>query len=182
MHAGAGRADTRSMRSSATETSPRLGPAGSWAIDPEASTVGFRVRHFHFATVEGRFGEFSGELGPWGAAGTVDVASIDTGNAIRDGRLRSPDLFDAARFPEIAFETRGQLAPRLAGRLTIRDVTNPVTLEVTQTPEPDALRISARASISRRAFGLDWDALREAGRLVVGDRVELLLDLVARPA
>jgi hypothetical protein len=61
-------------------------------------------------------------------------------------------------------------------------VTRPVTLQLAQAPGPDALRLAARASISRRAFGLDWAGLRDAGRLIVGDRVELLLDLVARPA
>ena len=170
------------MSSSSPEALSHPTPRERWAIDAGASTVGFRVRHFRFTTVEGRFREFSGEVGPWGATGRVEVASVDTGSAIRDERLRSSEFFDAAGFPSIVFDARGPLAPRLAGRLTIRDITRPLTLELVQADEPDALRLTARATISRKSYGLDWAGLREAGRLVVSDRVELLLDVVARPA
>ena len=153
-------------------------PDGEWIIDPGASSVGFRVRHFGFATVEGRFRSFEGLIRAGGGRGSVEVASIDTGNRLRDARLRSPEFFDAEAFPRITFATTG---PGLAGPLTIGDVSRRVAFEVEAlSVGEDALELRASATISRRSFGLDWGGLREAGRLVVSDRVTLVLDRRAR--
>ena len=145
-------------------------------IDAAASSVAFRVRHFGFSTVEGRFREVEGSFGAGGIVGSVEVASIDSGNEVRDGRLVGPEFFDAARFPVIGFRAAGPVRPAVTGWLTIRDVTRPVAFDV--RVEGSVLQATAR--ISRRAFGLDWAGLREAGRLVVSDRVDLLLDLRLR--
>ena len=153
----------------------------AWKIDADESEATFEVRHFRFATVEGRFGVVTGEVGAWGAAGGVEVVSVDSGSDIRDARLRT-EFFDAERFPRITFETGEPLGPTVTGRLTIRDVTRPVAFTVASAADDDTLRITARATISRKAFGLDWAALREAGRLIVSDKVRLRLELVARPA
>ena len=158
-------------------------PPGRWTVDPDASSAGFRVRHLGFATVEGRFADLVGTVDDRHADGTVAVASIDTGNGVRDERLRSPEFFDAQRFPRIAFESDAPGGAVVAGRLTIGDVTGPVTFEVEPAgDDPGAPRLRARAVLSRRAFGLDWAGLREAGRLITSDRVELLLDLALVPA
>ena len=169
------------MQTSAIASGSALLPSGAWAIDAGASTIGFEVRHFRFATVEGYFRRFAADLGAWGAAGSVDVASVDTGSDIRDGRLRS-EFFDADHFPRITFETDGPLGPTTSGRLTIRGVARPLTFRVERVDEGEAVRLVARAKISRKAYGLDWAALREAGRLVVSDRVAIHIELVARPA
>jgi polyisoprenoid-binding protein YceI len=155
---------------------------GVWTIDPPVSAVAFRVRHFGFATVEGTFSRFTGTLTTSGASGSVDVASVDTGNAIRDERLRH-EFFDVERFPQIIFEAAGPLSPVVNGLLTIRDVTRPLVLEVADRGDrADGRALRARGTVSRAAFGLDWLALREAGRLIVSDRVQVALDLVAVPA
>ena len=163
-------------------SAPALLPSGAWAIEREASTVGFRVRHLGFATVEGRFEAFDAVIDDAGAAGTVDVASVDTGQPIRDARLRSAEFFDAERFPQMTFRTGTPLAPTLDGDLTIRDVTRPIRFDLALTRAGErAVRLLATARISRRSFGLEWAALVDAGRLIVSDRVDITLDLVLVP-
>ena len=161
--------------------SPAPVRAALWRIDPTRSRVAFAVRHLGIATVRGRFASFSGqiELGEDGydAAGSVDVASIETGNAIRDGRLRT-EFFDVESFPAMTFTGRG-VGDVVDGRLTIRGVTRRVTLDATVTERDGELHVQARGDLSRAEFGLDWEALRDAGRLLVSDRVRLTVDLVA---
>jgi polyisoprenoid-binding protein YceI len=174
-------ADSNPMQNGSAKTLRALPDLRAWKIDASESAAGFEVRHFRFATVAGRFGALTGDLGPWGAAGSVEVASVDSGSDIRDARLRA-EFFDAERFPRISFETDEPLGPTVTGRLTIRDVTRPIAFTVASADDGDALRLTAHATISRKAFGLDWAALRDAGRLIVSDRVRLRLELVARPA
>lgn len=156
----------------------------SWTIDHDASSVGFRVRHFGVATVAGTFSEFDGRLDGSGIVGTVAPASVSSGNAIRDRRLASREFFDAERFPSITFSsTATELTGIVSGELTIRDVTQPVTLKVSTTPiGGEAVSVRARGRISRAAFDLQWSALVDAGRLVVSDHVDVVLDLVLVPA
>ena len=161
-------------------TPPLLSPA-LWLVDPACSTVGFRVRHFGVATVSGRFTSFAGCLDGDAISGTVEAASVDTGQDLRDERLRL-ELFDTDAFPEIRFSARGPLESPFRGKLTIRGVTQPVTFALaTESFADGTIRVRAHAKISRKAFGLHWAALVEAGRLVVSDRVDLELDLVLRP-
>jgi polyisoprenoid-binding protein YceI len=160
---------------------PTLLQPGTWQADPARSAVGFRVRHFGVATVRGRFGEFAAEVVASGDAlrvdGRVDVASVTTGHEIRDRRLRD-EFFDAARYPSIALT--GQIhGHRLAGALTIRDATCPIAFDVTVAAAGDAaVRVRAHGKIRRSGFGLEWEALRDAGRLLVADEVGFALDLV----
>lgn len=146
-------------------------------LDPAQSTIGFDIRHMGVATVRGEFTSFSGGLEPGGARLVVDVASVDTGDAIRDRRLRA-EFFDAEQFPAIEFRTDG-LGAATRGELTIRGVTRPVDLHVVSEPlGDDRVRIRAEGRIRRSDFGLDWDALRKAGRLIVADHVRLRADVV----
>jgi polyisoprenoid-binding protein YceI len=164
--------------------------AGQWRIDPRRSTVAFSVRHLGVHTIHGRFSSFGGELcsGDDGvqAQARVDVASVDTGNATRDARLRS-EFFDAERFPAMSFtvvdsEHDPNGAVLLTGELTIREVRRLITLAaVPSSSDEGALHLHVDGELSRSVFGLEWDALREAGRRLVADRVRLRFDLVLRP-
>jgi polyisoprenoid-binding protein YceI len=168
----------------------------SWQIDPAHSSVEFAVRHLMISTVRGRFGQVSGaiSLDETDASAlnvhiTIPVASIDTRQEQRDGHLRSPDFFDADRYPEIHFIGR-QLTgdPRdtfqLLGDLTIRGVTREVTLDVTSEgkgPNPfgpgERAGYSATGKLDRRDFGLTYNTALETGGVAVGHEVKISIDL-----
>jgi polyisoprenoid-binding protein YceI len=146
-------------------------------LDTSQSTIGFHIRHMGVATVHGEFTSFSGSVEPDGGRLVVDAASVDTGDSIRDRRLRE-EFFDAGSFPTIEFRTDG-IADTMRGELTICGVTRPVDLHVVAEPlADDRVRIRAEGRIRRSDFGLDWDALRKAGRLIVADHVRLHADVV----
>jgi polyisoprenoid-binding protein YceI len=163
-------------------------PPGQWTVDRHRSTLAFAVRHLRLARVRGRFVLFAGRIDTGSAlniSGTVDVASIDTGDAVRDAHLRGTSFFDAAAFPRIEYCAQQVLADaegwRIPGWLTIRDVSGPLLLRATSvTPDDDGMRIAARGELSRRAFGLEWPGLIEAGRLAVSDHVAIELDVFVR--
>lgn len=122
-----------------TASSSTTIPAGSWAVDPAHSNVGFAVKHMGLATVRGVFTEYDGlieigeDLSTAKAYGTVNVESLDTNQPERDEHLRSPDFFDAGLYPELHFESTAITALdeqtfRLTGRLTIHGVTNEIVL------------------------------------------------------
>lgn len=168
---------------------PALVPTGAWRVDPARSTVGFRVRHLRLATVGGRFREFSCGIDhePGGnvhARGSVEVGSIDTGDAIRDEHLRARQFLDAQRWPQIRLDSHS-IEPAnggfaVSGTLTIKGVERPIELVATAEPlDSAAVRLRAEGTIRRRDFGLDWPGLLDAGRIIVGDRIEVELDIVA---
>jgi polyisoprenoid-binding protein YceI len=141
-------------------------------LDRTQSTIGFDIRHMGVATVHGEFTSFSGGIEPDGARLMVDVTSVETGDPIRDRRLRT-EFFAADQFPAIEFHTDG-IAGTIHGELTIRGVTRPITLKAHSEPLDDRrVRLHAEGRIRRSDFGLDWDALRKAGRLIVADHVRL---------
>jgi polyisoprenoid-binding protein YceI len=170
---------------------------GSWNIDPAHSGVHFSVRHMVFSKVRGRFGAFSGTLqgdeGDLASArvtAEIDAASIDTGTPDRDNHLRSADFFDVERFPKLRFgskriESLGGDRYRLVGDLTIRDVTREVALEVESAgvaKDPwgnTRVAFSARASLDRREFGLVWNQVLEAGGVLVGEKVDVEIEVQA---
>jgi len=163
-------------------------------IDPAHSSIGFAVKHMMVTTVRGRFGEFSGHVElPDGEATnaqaefTIQAASIDTGVGPRDEHLRSADFFDAANHPELRYvssriEALGGDRYRADGELTIRGVTNPVSLEIElgdRIRDPwgnDRVGISARGKLSRKQWGLNWNQALEAGGMLVSDEVKLEID------
>lgn len=155
---------------------------GLWREDRTRSAVGFRVRHFGVAAVTGQFESFTCLVlagdGALRVEGHVDVASIQTGNAIRDRRLRS-EFFDSDLHPAISLLANADSAGRrLCGELRIRSVSRPVELSLTSDADRNGgLRLRARGTIRRSDFGLEWQALRDAGRLLVADEVRLLAEV-----
>jgi polyisoprenoid-binding protein YceI len=173
-------------------TPETLVPPGTWVVDCERSTIGFAVRHVKITKVRGRFRNVEGVIRCDGSdvvsiTGSIDVASIDTGDARRDARLRAADFFNVERHPTIGVEAGS--SPMSAGEgltvcgtMTIGGVQRPLELHVEGPATPvngdGELRIRARGAVSRRAFGLDWDSAFAAGGLLIDDRVVLLLDVV----
>ena len=169
----------------------------TWKVDPAHSLVEFAVRHMMFATVKGRFSGVDGvikgdpsDLTKASFEATIDVNTIDTREAQRDAHLRSADFFDAEKFPTIKFRSTsvtrtGDNTYKVTGDLTIRDVTKPITLDVEftgQGKDPwgnQRIGLSAKGSINRKDFGLTWNAPLEAGGFLVGDKVDISIEVEA---
>lgn len=167
----------------------------SWEIDPSHSDATFSVRHAMIATVRGQFKVLSGtleidEAHPENAKveAQVDTASIDTRDENRDNHLRSADFFDAATYPLITFkssavESTGGENYRVRGILDLHGVQKEVTFEAEysgQGKDPfgnTRAGLSARATINRKDFGLNWNAALEAGGVLVSEHVKIEIDL-----
>jgi polyisoprenoid-binding protein YceI len=171
-------------------------PAGTWAVDPAHSNVGFAVKHMGIATVRGVFTEFGGlieigeDLATAKAYGTVNVDSLDTGQPQRDEHLRSPDFFDAGEYPELRFESTAITALdertfRITGRLTIRGVTNDTVLHAdVQGTDVDPwgnerVGLEVTGQLSRTDYGMRFNQTLGSGNMLVGDTVSLALDISA---
>ena len=166
-----------------------------WEIDKTHSEVQFKVKHLVISTVTGSFKKFSGSVeteneNDFDNASVefrIDVDSIDTNQADRDAHLKSMDFFSAEEYPTIAFN--GQLKKidksfyELTGSLTIRETSKKVELSVEfgGTVKDPWGNIKAgfelTGKINRKDFGLNWNALTEAGGVVVGDEVKLHLNI-----
>ncbi|WP_342379175.1 YceI family protein [Myxococcus stipitatus] len=169
----------------------------TWQLDAAHTTVGFMVRHMVVAKVHGRFTRFEGKVVVPGDDLTqgsvevkIDASSIDTGVEQRDNHLRSADFFDVGAFPKLIFRSKrvqdaGKGRYRVVGDLTIRDVTREVVLEAEllgKVKDPwgnDRLAFQASTGIERKDFGLSWNQALEAGGLLVGERVDISLDVQA---
>lgn len=167
-----------------------------WVIDQRHSYVGFTIKHMMFATIRGTFQAYSGQidlklndLARSTFSGTIEVASIDTRVAARDDHLRSEAFFDVARFPTITYqsgkiETLSENRFRVYGALTIHGITREICMEGTYAggpyKDPDGIMrtgFSASGELSREDFGLHWNLPLEGGGVLVGDRVQLQLDI-----
>ncbi len=169
----------------------------TWNIDIAHSGVHFSVRHMVIAKVRGKFTTFRGQVETQGddltaahVTAEIDASSIDTGVGDRDTHLRSADFLDTERFPKLTFEStgiddEGDGHYRVAGKLTIRDVTREVTLDVEHggvANDPWGNRRSAftaRTSLDRDAFGLKWNQALEAGGVLVGNRIDIEIEVEA---
>ena len=168
----------------------------SFQLDLSHSEIQFRVRHMMVSWVRGSFEKFSGmvELDEENPANTVidiqiEAASINTRQADRDAHLRSPDFLDAANYPYIKYdgqrvEVTGKNTAKLHGNLTIRDVTKPVTLDVTfqgKVANPFAPAVNygftAETTIDRKEWGLTWNGAIEAGGVLVGEEVHIAIEV-----
>jgi polyisoprenoid-binding protein YceI len=167
-----------------------------WAIDPAHSQITFSVKHMGISTVRGSFDTISGTIDEndgtiSGADVAIDVASLSTGSSQRDDHLRSADFFDVATYPTASFrllntERTGETL-KAHGELTLRGVTKPVALtgEI-GGPAKDPwgnTKVSATLAtkISRKEWGLTWNAALEAGGVLVSDDVKLELEVQAAP-
>ena len=168
--------------------------SGSWSVDPAHSTIQFRVRHMVIETVTGRFRDFAGAIvtGPEPTiSGSIRVASLDTLHEERDAHLRSRDFFDVESHPEIDFQARGlrfngdDVSFALAGELTIKGVTCPINLDgefqgaALDLDGCQRIALALRGQLDRSDYGLVWNRLLETGNFLVGDTVELVLDVAA---
>ncbi len=169
--------------------------AGTWAIDPVHSEVGFSVRHMMVSKVRGKFTKFDGEvvtgenLFDSSVNAEIDLASIDTGSEQRDNHLRSPDFFDTDTHPQMTYRSTGLRADGsdwvLEGELTLKGITRsvPLKLEVNGFgPDPyggTRAGFTATGQINRADFGVTWNAAIEGGGVVVADKVELHLEIEA---
>ena len=177
-------------------TTPVLAHAATWQIDPAHATIEFKVRHLMVSSVKGVFTKIAGtveaddaDLTKAVVNVTIDTASLNTNIAKRDEHLRSPDFFDVAKYPTMTFVSKrvvveGGKVGKVIGDLTIRGTTREVTLDVADfTPaikDPWGKQrrgATATTTISRKDFGLTWNALLEGGGVAVGDEVKISLDV-----
>jgi polyisoprenoid-binding protein YceI len=167
-----------------------------WDFDRSHSSINFHVRHLMVAKVHGQFTKWQGtleldevDLTRSRAVVTIDASSIDTKDDKRDEHLRSPDFLDVAQFPTITFAstriTRHGDDYRVEGELTIHGITKPITLEAeggAQVNDPwgnTRTGFSAKTSLSRKDFGLTWNVALEAGGFLVGDKLDINLEIEA---
>lgn len=170
--------------------------ATTYAVNREHTSVNFRVKHL-FTYVEGRFRTFEGTIvfdpdapEKTVVTGSIDAASIDTNVEKRDNHLRSADFFDVERYPKITFRStkvtdidRTAQTAKIHGTLTIKDVTKPVVLDAkflgaaTDPWGNKKAGFSATTTINRKDFGLNWNEVLETGGVLVGEEVEIRLEV-----
>lgn len=167
----------------------------TWTIDTVHSEIGFKIKHLVISTVSGKFTSFEGklegepeDLAESEISFSADIGSITTGNDQRDGHLKSADFFDAANHPKLTFFSTAIVKKegneyRVAGDLTIRDTTKSVTLNVEFGGIQNNLYgqtvagFGITGKINRQDYGLTWNAVTEAGGIVVSDEMKLAIDV-----
>lgn len=167
-------------------------PAGTWTLDKAHTALSFVARHMMVTKVRGTFRSFDGTIDiaedPTESKVTINIetGSVSTGADDRDAHLVSPDFFDAVTFPTMTFvstdiyEKNGQW--RLTGDLTIKNITRPVTLDVsfegseTNPWGKTIAAFTATAEVDREAWGLTWNVPLESGGLLVGRKVKLEIE------
>jgi len=168
--------------------------AGTWNIDPSHSEVTFKVRHL-MSKVRGSFTEFSGavvvadDLAASTASAEIVVNSVDTRNADRDAHIKSGDILGSEEHPTLSFATKGVRIDGeeylVDGELTVKGVTKPVTLEVEFNGiGQDAYGgtragFTATTTISRKDFGVDFNVPLQGDKALLGDKIEIQLEIQA---
>lgn len=172
-----------------------MSTVSKWVIDPSHSEISFKVKHLVVATMTGKFDTFEGTLetesedfNGANISFSADIASINTGNADRDGHLKSDDFFNAEAFPKLTFKSTSFTKTsdndfKLVGDITIRDITKSIEL----TAEYGGTMVDPwgntkagfeiNGKIKRKDFNLKWDVLTEAGGAVVSDEVKLHINV-----
>mgnify|MGYP000259019014 CR=1 FL=1 len=163
--------------------------AGTWAIDPAHSEVGFTVRHLGLSKVRGRFNTFAGtvtiadDLTASSVSASIELSSVDTNNEMRDGHLQSADFFNTETNPTMAFVSTGVTENSLTGDLTIRGTTKPVTLDLAYNGvavdgyEATRAGFSASGQILRSDFGIEFNAPLGIDGMLVSDKVAIELEI-----
>lgn len=177
----------------ATTSTPA--PTTTWKLDPAHSGAEFKVKHMMISNVKGSFSGLSGTLiehtvdaSLSSVEASIDVSTVSTGDAQRDGHLKSGDFFEIEKFPTMTFkstgvEKTGEAEYSVTGELTLHGVTKEVTLAVEGPSAPAVdpwgntrIGISATTKINRKDFGLNWNATLEAGGILVGETVQISID------
>ncbi|HSE41477.1 MAG TPA: YceI family protein [Acidobacteriota bacterium] len=169
----------------------------TYVVDPAHTNVGFSAKHLVISTVSGRFKDFTGtivfddkNISNSSVNGTIQSASLDTGNADRDKHLKSADFFDVEKFPEITFKStkveKSGDGAKVTGLLTIRGVTKEVSFPATVIgPIKDPwgnMKIGVSAgplTINRQDYGVSWSKKMDSGGLVVSDEIKIQIDAEA---
>lgn len=175
---------------------PSGAATSDWKIDPQHSSAQFAVRHMAISTVRGAFSKVNGtvvlddkDITKSTVDVTIDVSTVDTREPARDNDLRSDRFFDVAHYPTLTFKSKkveqvaaGKL--RVTGDLTIRGTTKEVILDVDGPTSPvkdpwgnQRAAANATAKINRQEFGMKWNATLDNGGVVVGDDVNIIIDL-----
>jgi polyisoprenoid-binding protein YceI len=177
-------------------TLPAFAGTTTYKIDPRHSSAQFAVTHLMISTVHGEFHAVNGmvivddsDLAKSSVNVTIDASTVDTREPDRDKHLRSADFFDVPNHPTMTFvsskvEPAGPDKLKVAGELTIRGVTKSVVLEVS-TPKPaikdpwgmQRTAVSGVTKINRQDFGVAWNKTLDSGGVVVGDNVDITLDI-----
>jgi polyisoprenoid-binding protein YceI len=167
----------------------------TWKLDPAHSAAEFKVKHMMISNVKGSLSGLSGTLTEHvpnpslsSIEASIDVATLSTGDAQRDGHLKSADFFEVEKYPTMNFkstkvERKGDGEYAVTGDLTVHGVTKPVTFAVEGPSAPGKdpwgntrIGLSATAKINRKDFGLTWNSALETGGLLVGEDVQITLD------
>ena len=162
----------------------------TYKVDPAHSSIGFSVDHMVIDTVHGRFRQFDGSItvDPQNgnalkqASATIQAKSIDTDVEKRDNHLRSPDFFDAEKYPTITFESTGVDGQTLTGKFTLHGVTKEISLPIKiKGPIKDPmgnthLSLEANTKLNRKDYGLTWNKILEAGGLMVGEEITIQIN------
>jgi polyisoprenoid-binding protein YceI len=174
---------------SIVETAKPFAPAGTWRADPVHSNVSFEVGFAGVNTFRGSFREFKATLSGDSLEGSAKVASVDVKDEQLNGHLQTPDFFDAERHPEITFRATELVrndddTVTARGELTIKGVTQPITLEGTITPEPstdpfgrERFGLELETSIDRTDYGVSWNAPNQSGGDYLANSVKLIAEL-----
>jgi polyisoprenoid-binding protein YceI len=177
-------------------TFPVLSRAATWQIDPDHSSFQFKVRHLMVSNVKGDFTKVKGavtmddkDVSNLNVELTIDAASVNTGHAKRDEHLRAADFFDVAKYPTITFVSKkvmkdGPDRLKVTGDLTMHGVTREVTVNVegptqeVKDPWGNFRRgATGTSKINRKDFGLTWNKSLETGGVVVGEDVDIFVEI-----
>jgi polyisoprenoid-binding protein YceI len=162
----------------------------TYKVDPAHSSIGFSIDHMVIDTVHGRFRQFDGSITVDAdngnalkqASATIQAASIDTDVDRRDTHLRSPDFFDAEKYPTITFESTGVDGQTLTGKFTMHGVTKEISLPFKiKGPIKDPMgnthmSLEIETKLNRKDYGLTWNKIMEAGGLMVGEDVTIQIN------
>jgi len=170
--------------------------AVTWEMDPAHSSVQFKVRHMTVSSVKGDFSKFRGvvtiddkDITQMKVEMSIEAASVNTDHAQRDDHLRGPDFFDVVKYPAITFVSSRVIKAdgdklKVTGDLTLHGVTREITVDVegptaeVRDPGGNFRRgATATAKINRRDFGLAWNKVLDSGGLVVGDEVNIYVEV-----
>jgi polyisoprenoid-binding protein YceI len=170
---------------------------GDYTLDPTHSRLGFSTRHAMVTTVRGQFGDFTGtahidtaQPSESSVSLTIQVASVDTGTADRDGHLKSGDFFDVEQFPAMTFtstsvERDADGVWQITGDLAIKDVARSVTIPFEETGSARdpfgnvRVGFEGGTAINRKDWGLTWNAALETGGVLVSEKIKLEFDISA---